>query len=79
MKSWSRESVSATKVKNLVKKYNIDPITASILIRRKLDTPENLKYFLVRNEVVLNSPFCFKEMHKFVERIKTAINKKEKV
>lgn len=79
MKSWNRESVSAIKVNNLVKKYGIDPITASILIRRKLDTPENLKYFLVRNEVVLNSPFCFKEMPRFVERIKNAINNKEKV
>lgn len=79
MKSWNRESISAIRVKELAKKYNIDPIVASILVRRKLDDSDNLKYFLIRNDVILNSPFRFKEMPRFIERIKRAMDNKEKI
>ncbi len=79
MVSWSKESASALKVKELSLKYDLDPIVSSILIRRKFDDIDNLKYFLMSNSIILNSPFYFKDMQKFVERIKKAIKNKERV
>ena len=76
MVSWSKESASALKVKELSLKYDLDPIVSSILIRRKFDDIDNLKYFLMSNSIILNSPFYFKDMQKFVERIKKAIKNK---
>lgn len=80
MKNYTKNSLSAERLETLLDNYNIDPITASILVRRGFDDKANLKYFLLQNnEVVFNSPFCFNDMEIFVDRIKKAIANKEKV
>lgn len=79
MKNWSKEGVSALRVKELSEKYGIDPISASILIRRGFDNEESLRYFIVHDEIVLHSPFLFKDMQVFTDRVKKAIDNKEKI
>lgn len=80
MKNYIQNSLNAEKLKVVLDNYSLDPITASILVRRGLDDYKNLKYFLLQNnEVVYNSPFCFKDMGIFIDRINKAIQNKERV
>lgn len=80
MKNYTKNSLSADRLETLLDNYTLDPITASILVRRGLDTSENLKYFILQNnEATFNSPFCFNDMEVFVDRVKKAIDNHEKV
>jgi single-stranded-DNA-specific exonuclease len=63
----------------LIKELKISRVLAQVLINRGFPEPSKADEFLnVKLEQLLD-PFLFSDMHKAVERIKKALNKKEKV
>lgn len=79
MKSWNKKEVSREVVKELTEKYGIDPITASILIRRGILDGTEIQYFVEKDKRFLHSPFEFANMTDAVERILQAQEEGEKV
>ncbi|MDD2296526.1 MAG: single-stranded-DNA-specific exonuclease RecJ [Sphaerochaetaceae bacterium] len=79
MKEWKKEPVSVELVRKLNETYNVDYITASLLIRRGATEPETVKFFLETDVSYLHNPFLFDEMENFVERVLQARQEGEKV
>ncbi len=57
----------------------LKPLTVRLLVNRGIDTPEKIKTFLEKYDIPLYDPFLMKDMDKAVARIRTAIEKKERV
>lgn len=55
------------------------PLTAALLANRGLDSAEKIKTFLNKDEIPLHDPYLLKDMDKAVERIRRAIDGKERV
>jgi len=66
-------------VSTLADRYKLDFLTASILLRRKMASPEKIAYFLEEDERFLHNPFSFPEMEKAVDRVMLAAKKRESV
>lgn len=74
-----RNEVNKEKVREISKRYGVDLLSASILERRGVTAPEDLKFFLETHLRYLHNPFDFVEMEDAVDRILTAIESKEKI
>ena len=61
------------------KEYNLSPIVCQLLEGRGIKTKEQIDDFLNPNDKCFYDPFLLKGMRSLVERIKTAMQKKEKV
>lgn len=61
------------------KLLGITPLVARVLINRGITDAGDAKSFIERNIDALHSPFLINDMDKAVERIKTAMTKKEKI
>lgn len=70
----SKEQVNA-----LSKELNINPVLATLLIQRGITTYEEAKAFFRPSLDMLHDPFLMTDMQIAVDRILTAIEKKEKV
>lgn len=66
-------------VNSLCRNLNCHPITATMLINREFRTPEDATLFLKANLADIRSPFQILGMEEAVQRIYTAIYKKEKI
>lgn len=69
---------SQSNVEDLVRLMNIEPLTAKLLVQRGLDTAEEAQEFF-NGENEIHDPFLFEDMEKAVLRIKSAIERKEKI
>lgn len=76
---WTKESVSAEDVRRLYDLYAVDLIGSSILARRHIVSADDVKYYLESDSSILHNPFLFKEMVRFIERIRSAAEDHEKV
>ena len=76
---WVKKEIDARKTNQLVKTYNLDLITATILNRRNILKPEEIIFFLEDDIRFLHNPFLFKDMAKAVERINKAVAENETV
>ena len=74
-----RNEVNKEKVREISKRYGVDLLTASILERRGLTEPEDLKFFFESHLRYMHNPFDFIEMEDAVDRILAAIETKEKI
>lgn len=79
MKKWKKNIISAQAVRKINEKYNIDLLTATILARRNVLSPEEIKFYVEKDISFLHSPFFFEDMECFCDRILEAINQKEKI
>ncbi len=59
--------------------FGINPIIMSIIHSRGYDTPEAIDDFLHASLADMHSPFLFEGMHKAVERVRTAIDARERI
>ncbi len=66
-------------IKELIERENINPLLATILVNRNMTDHEELKIFLHPTRKDFHDPFLMPDMKKAVDRIKTAIEKQEKV
>ncbi|MGL4982129.1 MAG: single-stranded-DNA-specific exonuclease RecJ, partial [Treponemataceae bacterium] len=78
MKIYKKE-IDSQLVKDISKKYNCDPLLASILIRREILDGEDIFFFLENDPRYLHNPFLFNEMEDAVDRIFSALDEGERV
>lgn len=55
------------------------PVTAQILISRGITNPDEARKFIAPNINDFHNPFLMKDLDKAIQRIKIALNKKEKI
>ena len=67
------------KVAHLAKKLGVEPVIASLLVQRGIDTYEEAEYFFRPNLNDLHDPFSMKDMDKAVIRIERAISANENI
>lgn len=75
--SWNKTKIQKNNVEIFQKKYNIDAITASILIRRGITKSHDIFYFLEDDLRYQHNPFLFNSMEDAVDRILAAAEKDE--
>jgi len=75
---WAKKEISPEQVKEISAKYGCDLLTASILVRRGINTGDSIRYFL-EDDVPLRNPFALDGMEDAVERILAAKEEGEKV
>jgi len=79
MKEWKKEQISVEQVRRLNEVYGVDFITASLLVRRGVVNPEQVKFYLETDVAYLHNPFLFTDMDTFVDRVVQAREEQEKV
>ncbi len=78
-KKWQIYEADEGKVEEIVKKYNLNKLLATILVNRNITREQDIKLFLEPTRADFHDPFMMIDMRPAVERIIKAIEKKEKV
>lgn len=76
---WTKKEIDATLVRELARRYQIDLLTASILVRRNITEPEQLRFYLENDLQLLHNPFLFTSMEDAIDRLLIARDEEEKV
>lgn len=79
MKNWNKRQISKEAVAQIHSKYGVDPLTASILLRRGVTEGSDIQYYLENDCRFLHNPFLFSNMEDVVDRILQAKEEGEKV
>lgn len=77
-KKWEFYNPDESKVKEISEKFNISELLATVLLNRNIIKDEEVKLFLNPTRKDFHDPYLMPDMEKAVDRIITAINKKEK-
>lgn len=80
-KNWEKINIGLPqqKILELTNALQILPVTAQILISRGIINPDEAKKFIRPSLNDFHNPFLMKDVDKSIERIKQALNKKEKI
>ena len=78
-KKWQIYDINEKTINEIVEKYKINRLLATILSNRNINTEEDIKLFLHPTRADFHDPFLITDMEKAVERIIEAINKKENI
>lgn len=76
---WKKQKIDSNEVREIAAKYNVNLIVASILVRRGITSPTEVKYFLEDSINFLHNPFLFNSMEEAVDRINASIEGGEKI
>ena len=76
---YKKKFIDSQDVRELAEKYRIPLLLASILVRREITRPEDIKFYLQDEVRYLHNPFCFNQMEDAVDRILEAASEGEKV
>ncbi|MGA2642023.1 MAG: single-stranded-DNA-specific exonuclease RecJ [Spirochaetia bacterium] len=76
---WNKPAVDPALVKEMARRYEIDLLTATILVRRGVTAPEAVRFFLHDDPRGLHNPFLMSSMAEAVERINAAVDSGEKI
>ena len=76
---WIKREIDPVQVRGLSQRYEVDTLTASILVRRNITDPEQIQFYLENDLQLLHNPFLFNDMEDAVDRIITAREEEEKV
>jgi len=76
---WKKKDISSQRVADLSQHFGLDKLTASILLRRKIESPMDLCFFLEEDIRFLHNPFLFKDMDILIDRLYQAVEEEEKV
>lgn len=76
---WTKPPVNGGTVKSIARRYDLDLLTAAILVRRSVTEPDRLRYWLESDLRYLHDPFLFDDMPELVERILQARDEGERV
>lgn len=79
MAKWNKTPVSKEVVKEMHDRFGVDPISASIFVRRGITNGSDIMYFLENDLRFQHSPFLFSHMEDAVDRILDAKEEGEKV
>ncbi len=76
---WRKRDVSPSAVRELAERFGLDLLSASILARRGVLSPEDALFYLEDDVRFLRNPFLFASMEDAVDRILLAADEEEKV
>jgi single-stranded-DNA-specific exonuclease len=76
---WEKLEINADEVRRLARRWGLDLITASILVRRNSADPQLLRYFFSDDVQLLHNPFLFRDMPGAVTRIRQALARDERI
>lgn len=76
---WKKKAVASQDVKHLHEQYGLDPLCASIMVRRGLTSSDQVKFHLENELTYLHNPFLFDDMEEVVDRINGAVSEGELV
>lgn len=76
---WKKEDINTDLVREFSSRFDIDLLTAAILVRRGVCSYEDAAYYLENDVRFLHNPFLFSEMEDAVDRIREAAAEGEKV
>jgi single-stranded-DNA-specific exonuclease len=76
---WNKTGIDAAAVKELARRHEIELLAATILSRRGLTAPEQVRFILESDTRFLHNPFLMQSMAEAVERINAAIDSGEKI
>jgi single-stranded-DNA-specific exonuclease len=76
---WEKTELDPAAVREAARRYELDLISASILLRRGLASGPSLPFLLDGELARLHNPFLFEDMGKAVERILAAVRDRERV
>ena len=79
LKEWRKKEVSREAVKALCDLYDVDVLTASIMVRRGITQANDVLYFKESDLRFLHTPFLFSNMEDAVDRITSAKEEGEKI
>ncbi len=79
MAEWVKKEISKSEVSELTKRFAINPLVASIFVRRGIKSGRDLLYYLEGDLRFQHNPFLFNSMEDAVDRIIQAAEEKEKV
>ena len=77
-KKWEFYNPNEKKVKEISEKFNVSELLATVLLNRNIIKDEDVKLFLNPTRKDFHDPYLMPDMEKAVNRIITAIDKKEK-
>ena len=78
-KKWECYEADSTRVNELVEKYKLSKLLATILVNRNIDINGKMEQFLEPTRNDFHDPFLMPDMEKGVDRIIKAIENKEKI
>jgi len=78
-KKWNIISYNKIRAMELAEETGFDPFAVLLALSRGFDTPEKLIGFFSAKTEPLSSPFLIKDMDKGVSRIRSAVEKGEKI
>jgi single-stranded-DNA-specific exonuclease len=76
---WTKKEIDPALVRTIAHRYQVDALTASILVRRNLTEPEQIQFYLEDDLQLLHNPFLFTAMEDAIDRILMAREEEEKV
>lgn len=76
---YNKKFIDSQDVKDIASRYKISLLLASILVRRGITEPENVKFYLQDEARYLHNPYLFNQMEDAVDRIQSAVSEGEKV
>lgn len=76
---WNKKPIDSEAVRRLADRFSLDPLTASILIRRGISEPGELAYYLEEDLRYTHNPFLFSSMETAVDRVLRAVEEEEKI
>ncbi len=76
---WIKRPIDSRRVKELAERFSIDLLTAAIFVRRGVDDPAQMQFFLEDDLRFLHNPFLFEEMADAVMRISQAESEGERI
>lgn len=79
MSEWVKKEISKSEVSELTKRFNLNPLSASIFLRRGIKGGRDLLYYLEDDLRFQHNPFLFNSMEDAVDRILQAVEEKEKI
>jgi single-stranded-DNA-specific exonuclease len=79
-KRWIIKSAGdSAKINEIAQSLNLHPIVAKLLYSRGYTDVESARIFVNMESEILCDPFMLKDMHKGIDRIKSALDKREKI
>ncbi|HET6451449.1 MAG TPA: single-stranded-DNA-specific exonuclease RecJ [Spirochaetia bacterium] len=76
---WIKTAIDPAQVREMARRYEIDLLTSTILCRRGITAPGQVRFFLQDELRGLHNPFQMPAMAEAVERINAAVDSGEKI
>lgn len=76
---WTKKDLDPALVRTLAHRYGVDTLTASILARRNITEPTQIRFYLEDDLQLMHNPFLFRAMEDAIDRILMAREEEEKV